>query len=193
MSELVRNDDTVWEVRGKHFSRTRCQNLSVRGQRVSLFLFSIFLSFYLSIHPSSPSLPLSILTCTFSSLHSFFSLIQGSRTLFHLHAQCEDHSSAKKNKKKQRRCWRWRRRAHNTSPTQHHDSLQLHKCVFFPDEVHSARAEPPAPLPVRAQLDLVLKAKHLPENTSDGRTCVRAQLFILKFLFFFFYNFIPAN
>lgn len=159
----MRNDDTVWEVRGKHFSRTRCQNLSVRGQRVSLFLFSIFLSFYLSIHPNSPSLPLSILTCTFSSLHSLFFSHSGISPLFHLHTQCEDHSSAKKKQKKHRRCWRWRRRALNTSPTQHHDSLQLHKCVF--SRMRSTLPE--------LSLPLCSQCVHSSTSCSKQNTCQR--------------------
>lgn len=67
-------------------------------------------------------------TIVHSHLHSFF-LHSEISPLFHLHAQCEDHSSKTK-KEKHRRCWR--RRTQNTSPTQHHDSLQLHKCVIFP-------------------------------------------------------------
>lgn len=185
----MRNDDTVWEVRGKHFSRTRCQNLSVRGQRVSLFLFSIFLSFSLSIFLSTPAAPRC--RCPFSLalfLPSSFFLSFRDLAVIPPTRAVRGSQLGKKNPKKHRRCWRWRR-ALNTSPTQHHDSLQLHKCVFFP--IRSTLPE--LSLPVRAQLDLVLKAKHLPENPSDGCTCVRAQLFILKFLFFFFFNFTPAN
>lgn len=61
---------------------------------------------------------------------------------------------------------------------------------FYSYNVHSARAEPYNQLLMRAQLYLVLEAKHLPENPSDGCTCVRAQLFILKF---FLFNFIQIR
>lgn len=85
----MRNDDTVWEVRGKHFSSTRCQNISMRG-RVSLFFSPAEQHHFTIVH---------------SHLHSFFPHSAIS-PLFHLHARCEDHSSTQIKKEKHRRCWR---------------------------------------------------------------------------------------
>lgn len=130
-----------------------------RERTASVSVLVLHLSIFLST-PAAPRCRCPFSLALFLSCTLFFSH-SGISPLFHLHAQCEDHSSAKK--RKHRRCCRWRRRALNTSPTQHHDSLQLHKCVFFP--IRSTLPE--LSLPLRSQ------CVHSWTSCSKQNTCQR--------------------
>lgn len=167
----MRNDDTVWEVRGKHFSRTRCQNISVKGDmnicvlKHSYTCFTEIQSvcFYLSKKPFFTAHTFVHSHLQWFFLHSPFSLSFRDLTVIPVEKPPTHGARGSQLSKTPELL-----AALNRSPTQHHYLLQLHKC-WFPTT--STLAELHTPMRARTTAEPRVQSKTPARNSIN---CTRA-------------------